>query len=229
MKQLVTTAIVLTRTDYGEADRIVTVLTPDHGKLRLMARGVRRVKSRMAGGIELFSISSITYLRGRGEMGTLISTRLIKHFDKIVQDIGRVQSGYELIKTVNKVTEDQPEADYFELLEKAFEALDDKDISTELINAWFQAHLLNLAGYTPNLLTDTEGHELQTGKQYNFDSDAVAFAPHQSGRYTADHIKVLRLLFSNNSPKVLSKIEGLDEVLTKLNPLMITLSIDRTN
>ena len=41
MKQLVSQAVVLSRTDYGEADRILTLLTPDQGKLRLLAKGVR--------------------------------------------------------------------------------------------------------------------------------------------------------------------------------------------
>ena len=61
-----TSAIILKRVDYGEADRILTLLTPDHGKLSLMAKGVRKIKSKLAGGIELFSISTITFAEGRG-------------------------------------------------------------------------------------------------------------------------------------------------------------------
>jgi len=60
VKQFVTTGLVLSRTDFGEADRIITVLTPDHGKLRLMAKGVRRMKSKLAGGIDLFTVSDLT-------------------------------------------------------------------------------------------------------------------------------------------------------------------------
>ena len=137
--QIITQGIILSRTDYGEADRILTLLTPDHGKLHLLAKGVRKVKSKLAGGIELFSISHITYIRGRGEMGTLISTRLIHHYDKIVKDITRVQLGYELIKQLNKATEDEPEPEYFELMQQAFEALDDTTTGTELIQVWFSA------------------------------------------------------------------------------------------
>src|ERR1700761_4426140 len=115
MKQILTTGIILSRPDYGEADRIITVLTPDRGKLRLMARGVRKVKSKLAGGIELFSTSHITYIEGRGEIGTLVSTRLIKHYGNVINDIDRVQLGYELIKQTNRATEDEPEAAYYEL------------------------------------------------------------------------------------------------------------------
>src|SRR2546430_6710542 len=98
MKQLVTPAIILARIDYGEADRIITMLTPGHGKLRLLAKGVRRVRSKLAGGIELFSVSTITFIQGRSELGTLVSTRLQQYYSHIVQDLDRTMAGYELIK-----------------------------------------------------------------------------------------------------------------------------------
>jgi recombinational DNA repair protein (RecF pathway) len=57
---------------------------PDSGKLSLMAKGVRKVKSKLAGGIELFSTSEITYIPGRGSVGTLVSSRLMRHYGGIV-------------------------------------------------------------------------------------------------------------------------------------------------
>jgi DNA repair protein RecO (recombination protein O) len=184
MNQLLTRGIVLSRTDYGEADRIITMLTPDpdHGKLRLMARGVRKPKSKLAGGIELFSVSDLSFIRGRGEIGTLVSARLITHYGHIVQDITRVQLGYELIKMLNKATEDQPEPDYFELLEQAFMALDDAALDPTLIRLWFSAQLLRQAGHSPNLQTTLEGDKLLPDHTYNFDYDAVSFTPHAEGQ-----------------------------------------------
>src|SRR4051812_30345333 len=105
MRQIVTKGIVLSRTDFGEADRILTVLTPNEGKISLMAKGVRKIKSKLAGGIELFSISSITFIPGRGEVGTLISSRLDIHFSNIVRDINRTMLGYDMLKLINRVTE----------------------------------------------------------------------------------------------------------------------------
>ena len=219
MKQLLTNGIVLTRTDYGEADRIVTLITPDQGKLRLMARGVRKIKSRAAGGIELFSVSEIGFMHGRGELGTLISARLITHYGRIVRDIERVQGGYELIKMLHKATEDQTEPEYFELLELAFIALDDVT-SLELINVWFQAQLLKLGGHSPNLLTDVDNHKLEPNLLYDFDFNSVAFTPRPDGAFNADHIKAMRLLLSPNRPQVLSRIEGVSQLLTIIAPLI---------
>jgi DNA repair protein RecO len=223
MKQILTTGIILSRTDFGEADRIITVLTPDHGKLRLMARGVRKIKSKLAGGIELFSTSDITYIEGKGEIGTLVSTRLIKHYGTIINDIDRVQLGYELIKQLNKATEDNPEAEYYELLEQGFAALDDASISLELIRTWFQARLLAQAGHTPNLQTDTNDRALNAETAYNLDTEAMTFAPHGSGKYAASQIKALRLLFSAQSPAKLAKVQGIDEQLAVVAPLIRTM------
>lgn len=223
MKQLLTKGIVLNRTDYGEADRILTILTPDQGKLRLIARGVRKAKSRLAGGIELFSTTDLTYMNGRGEIGTLISARLIEYYSTIVKDIDRVQLGYELIKMLNRATEDQPEAEYFDLLEQAFYALDDAAIDANLIRLWFESRLLYLAGHSPNLRTDTAGQKLDVANTYNFDFETMAFTPRQGGNFNAAHIKTLRLLFSHNQPKALNQVEGLNALLTDLTPLVRTM------
>lgn len=223
MKQLVATGIILTRTDFGEADRILTMLTPDYGKVRLVAKGVRRVRSKLAGGIELFSVSSITYSPGRGELGTLISTRLIKHYRHIVKDIERTMLGYELIKRVNRITEDEPGSEYFELLEQGFEALDDEEIDLELIKLWFSMQLLRLNGYTPNLHTDTSNNRLDVSEVYSFSFDDAVFTADPAGRFRADQIKFLRLGFSGNGPRVLGQVRGVQELVTICSPMVSTM------
>jgi hypothetical protein len=60
-----TDAIVLKRLNLGEADRIVTLYTPEHGKLRAIAKGARRPASRLAGHLELFSLGALQLARGR--------------------------------------------------------------------------------------------------------------------------------------------------------------------
>ena len=65
-------AIVLRRTNYGEADRIVQFLTP-MGRRSAMARSVRKEKSRLAGGIELFAVCDVVLTKGRGNLAVLTS------------------------------------------------------------------------------------------------------------------------------------------------------------
>jgi recombinational DNA repair protein (RecF pathway) len=220
MKQLVTSAIILHRTDYGEADRILTLLTPQYGKLTLMAKGVRKIKSKLAGGIELFSVSEITFIKGRGAMGTLVSSRLNRHYAHIVTDIDRTMYAYELIKQLNRATEDETEEDYFILLQQAFEALDDKTVPLDVIRFWFTAQLLRLGGHTPNLQTDEEGKRLEVDAGYTFGFEAMGFrlSP-QDGPFRVQHIKVLRLAFAGTTAPVLSRIQGGKDLCSSLLPL----------
>lgn len=223
MKQLVTQAIVLSRVDYGEADRILTLLTPDQGKLSLLAKGVRRVKSKLAGGIELFSTSTITFIRGRGEVGTLVSARLDHHYAHIVQDLERTMLGYELIKSLHKNTEEEPEAAYFTLLKHAFGALDDTVIKPAITDFWFTAQLLKLSGHAPNLQTDTSGNKLQQNDSHDFNFEQMAFYSADRGHFRADHIKFLRLCFAVDDPKVLAHVQGSEGLLAALTPLTRTM------
>lgn len=218
-----TKAIILTRIDYGEADRILTLLTPDQGKLSLMARGVRRVKSKLAGGIELFSVSEITFVRGRGELGTLATSRLDKHYAFITSDLDRTMLGYDLIKLLHKNTEDQPEPEYFDLLITAFEALNQVEVSVEIVRIWFASQLLSLAGHAPNLQTDSANQPLQIGQRYSFDIADMSFTLDNSGKFGSTEIKMLRLAQSQNSAEILAKVQGGVDLTKRLAPLFDTM------
>ncbi len=218
MNQLVTKAIVLSRTNYGEADRILTVLTPGYGKLSLMARGVRKSKSKLAGGIELFSVSQITFIKGRGEVSTLISSRLENHYAGIVGDLDSIQLGYELLKLINKNTEDNAEAGYFDLLQSSLAALDDSDVPLALVRLYFEANLLVLAGHKPNLVTDAGGRALSANENYSFDASNATLSV--GNQYGAEIIKFLRVVFSGNSAKALARITKAEKLAGNSQPLV---------
>jgi DNA repair protein RecO (recombination protein O) len=212
-QQIVTKGIILSRTDFGEADRILMVLTPDHGKIRLMAKGVRKIKSKLAGGIELFSVSDVSFISGRGEIGTLTSSRLKKHFDQIVKNIDRTMFGYELLKIINRATEDNAGEEYFILLQSALAGLDDEKLSQELLQLWLYMQLLKLGGHSPNLKTDKAGNKLATEQKYTFNIDDMNFVAHLQGPYSSGHIKMLRLAIGLESPLALQKVQDSDRVL----------------
>ncbi len=214
MSQAVNTeAIVLTRTNFGEADRILTVLTPDHGKRRLMAKGVRKQQSKLAGGIELFSISHISYIPGKSEIDTLISTRLKKHYGHIVEDVERTMLGYELLKRLNRATEEATGEEYFNLLDNTLAALDDSEIPNGLVESWFNARVLKLGGHQPNLRTDINNKKLTADQRYFFDNEAMAFRQHNNGTYTANHIKLIRLLFGAEDPLLFKQLKDVSKTL----------------
>lgn len=223
--QIVTTGIVLARTDFGEADRILTILTPDQGKIRVMAKGVRRPRSKLAGGIELFSVSQITFMRGRGDIGTLVSSRLQKYYSNIVKDINRTMLGYELIKRMNKLTEDAADSDYFDVINASLAGLDNDKLSAELAELWFTMQILKIMGHSPSLINDHSGDRLLADEQYLFDFDAMALRQQANGPYDSGHIKLLRLSHVSSEPGVLAKVGGAEAYVAEL--LKLTTSIYR--
>jgi recombinational DNA repair protein (RecF pathway) len=158
----------------------------------------------------LFSISQITYLPGRGELGTLISTRLQTYYSNIVKDIERTMLGYELLKRVNRITEDAAGEEYFTLLQKTIAGLDDLRLEANLTELWFIMQLLHVSGHAPNLKNDIDGNKLEAGKRYLFDFDRMAFGEQEGGPYGANHIKLLRLAHATEDPLVLKQVRDSD-------------------
>lgn len=223
MKQKVTVGIVLARTNYGEADRILTVLTSDQGKIRLLAKGVRRIKSRLAGGIELFSINDITYIEGRGDLNTLISARVFRNFGDIVKDVNRTMFTYEVLKQINKLTEDSPEQEYYIVLARTLQAINNPKNSLDAIALWLHMQLLRLSGHSPNLVRDSEGNRLESTKVYLFNFESMAFSEVADGPYRAEHIKLLRLSNSTNSAAKIANVTDVEEILPSLVQLTKTM------
>ncbi len=225
MKHLTTKAIILKRIDFSESDRILALLTKDQGKIRVIAKGVRKMKSKLAGGIELLSVTDITYIQGRSEIHTLVSSRLDEHYSNIVKDINRTMLAYELIKKIDRLTEDSAGDEYFELLCRALQALNDDSLSSELLETWFNLQLLQTTGHAPNLVYDTEDQQLVLGRSYSLDPDDMTFKQHEAGYYQANHIKLLRLASQTSDPLRLLKVKDVDDyasVLVKLTKSMLT-------
>lgn len=220
MKYFKTLGIVLARTNYGEADRILTFLTPDRGKVRALAKSVRKSKSKLAGGIELFSISHLSFVAGKSEIYTLTGSRLAKHYANIVSDLDRTNAGYEMIRLLNRATEDAAEPGYFILAENAFSALDDFIINLSVAELWFRCRLIRFSGHSPNLRTDTDGRSILAKQHYNFDFSRMAFEPAGKGSFTADQIKFLRLNFGSNQPRVINRVSGSSELAVACRALV---------
>ena len=221
MKQYTTKAIVLRRTNYGEADRIVTFLTPK-GKVRAMVRGVRRSKSKLAGGIELFSESTITFLETRGDLMRIVSTRLDKHWDAIVGDLQRMMFGYEAMKLVDKIIEDESEEDFYLLLRSTLESLASSGMPLMITELWFYLNLLKIQGNSPNLEHDSEGNKLEEGKLYVFALDDMCFNVNTMGNYRAEHIKLFRLCLAQ-PPRVIGQVKGLSSLSETISNFIVML------
>lgn len=212
MKTIRTKALVLRRTNYGETDRIIQFLTPEHGIVSGMARGVRKEKSRLAGGIELFAKCDIGLTSGKGDLMIVTSARIDTFYGHIVADYDRLQFGYDAIKQVTKVAREVDEQAYFELLDRAFVSLEDPSIDVRLTRSWFWLQLAILHGVGLNLSTDAMGAKLIIDQSYAYSEPDQAFVANDKGQFTAEHIKMLRLL-SAQPPKVASHVRNVDSLL----------------
>lgn len=211
MSTIRTRALVLRRTNYGEADRVVNLLTPD-GQVSVMARGVRREKSKLAGGIELFAISDVTIHAGKGGLGVLTSARLETFYGHIIEDYDRLQFGYEAINAVTRASDSIDDGEWFTILEQVYDGLNRSNVPFQLIQSWFYLHYADLTGYELSLERDVMGNKLEAGKRYMYDVGEKGLRPSEQGDITADHIKYLRLIVAKPLLTV-AQIGGVEGIL----------------
>lgn len=211
MKMIRTTAVVLRRTNYGETDRILQLLTPD-GKKSVIAKGVRGEKSRLAGGIELFAICDVVIGEGKGELGVLTSARLVNFYKYIMTDYDRMQFGYLVIKLVSGASEMVDGSDWYDILTETFSGLDAMAIPLQLVQIWFYLRYSSMLGYELSLWHNITGGKLLADEKYNYDEIERGLRPVENGQLNSDHIKLLRLI-ATRPLKVLVQIGGTQDVL----------------
>jgi DNA repair protein RecO (recombination protein O) len=211
MKTIKTHAIVLRRTNYGETDRILQLLTPD-GKKSVIARGVRKEKSKLAGGIELFAICDVVLGEGKGELSVVTSARLVKFYNNIMTDYNRMQFGYLAIKLASGASEMIDGPEWYETLAEVLAGLDTVTISLDLIQTWFYLRYSAILGYELSLWNDVDGKKLLPDAKYNYDDLERGLRLVENGGLGSEHIKLLRLI-STKPIKTLIQIGGVVQIL----------------
>ena len=145
-----TQGIVLKHTPLGEADRIVALFTPDMGKLRAVARGVRRPKSKLGGHLEPLTHVLVSLAQGRN-LDTITEAETIRSFRGLREDLRLVSRGIYLAELVESFSVEQsPAAAVFELLLNALAWMEKAD-SSELPLRYFEVQLLRNSGFGPEL------------------------------------------------------------------------------
>lgn len=211
MKTHSTRAIVLRRTNYGEADRILQLLTPE-GRRSVMAKGVRKEKSKLAGGIELFAVIDVVLGEGKGDLGILTSARLVHFYRHIIGDYDRLQFGYQTIKLIARASETVDEPEWYDMLAEILMGLDARSIPLDLIQTWFYLRYAALLGHELNLTIDIQGEKLSPDREYRYDIAEQGLVERPGGEITGEHIKLLRLI-SSKSLKILAQIGGIGTIL----------------
>ena len=140
--------IILKRRNVGEADRILTIFTKQYGKIRVIAKGVRKISSKRGSHVEVFNHVIASLHKGKGlDMLTEVSS--IPSHESIRSDLHRVGAAYYLCELIDGfLPAEQPHEDVFKLLCTAFSALSTvKPERVDFLRERFAAALLRSLGY----------------------------------------------------------------------------------
>lgn len=195
-RDIKTLAYVLKRTNYGEADRILNIITPS-GKKSVIAKSVRKEKSKLAGGVEMFSLVELNIHQGRGEMGLVTSARMIKYHNNLVTDFSRMELAAEMLKKVSLAAEGTETGDFFDIVRQGLTELD-SGADARVVKTWFIVKLLKASGEELNLYRDSSGEKLVAGTLYNWDAMEKAFFARENGDFNENDIKLLRLMTTSD-------------------------------
>lgn len=142
-------AVIIRRSDFGEADRLLTLVTP-LGKYRAIAKGTRKITSRLAGHIELFTHASLLLAVGRN-LDIVTQSTILQSFDTLRGDLRRISAAYYCAELIDRLTEEQDEnRPAFDLLVATLYALDTTQ-HIDLVLRFYELHLLGYLGYRPQL------------------------------------------------------------------------------
>ncbi len=143
-------AVVLRAWKLGEADRIVSMHTLDHGKVRGVAKGVRRTRSKFGSRVEPLSHVSIQLYRGRGDLDTITQVETIDRFPSLRADPDRFARAEAMLEAVEQVAQErEPDRDLHVMLVRALATLDRDD--SPLVVAAFFLKVLAHEGLQPQL------------------------------------------------------------------------------
>jgi DNA repair protein RecO (recombination protein O) len=160
MRKFETEAIVLRLTDYGEADRIVSLFTLEQGKLQGIARGAKRSRKRFGGALEPFAHLKLQVQHGSG-LATLLSADIVGVFTGIRGDLGKIGTAAYACELVDRLTPDEdPNPRLFRLLYCYLEQLNSAPLSPS-DRRFFAINLLKILGYQPDL-DDVRGVSAET-------------------------------------------------------------------
>jgi DNA repair protein RecO (recombination protein O) len=141
--------VVLRTHKLGEADRIVTFLSRDHGKVRAVAKGVRKTKSRFGGRLEPPTHVALLLYEGR-ELDIVTQAETLDHFGALRDDYDRLSRAVSMLEAADQVAlEREPNPRLYQMLVRALRTLAERD--APLVVPAFFLKLLDLEGYRPQV------------------------------------------------------------------------------
>lgn len=155
-----TQGVIMRRANFGEADRLITVLTNSRGKLRAVARSARRPTAKMAGSLEILMRAEFRFAEGKN-LDLVIESNPIDFYPNIRANLDKFKLASLLAEIVDKVSADnEPVKGFYELLGEYLKFIDgSNEFTVQLVVSSFELRLLRLLGYGPQLSICAVGGE----------------------------------------------------------------------
>jgi len=143
---------VLRQHKLGEADKIITLMTQGSGKIRGVAKGIRRTKSRFGARLEPFTHVSVMVYRGSGALDTITQAEIVNQHRHVREDLGLFAAGETMLEAVDKVAEEhERNVKLFVLLLQGLRTLDTEPADGVAVSESFLLKLLSVSGFHPSL------------------------------------------------------------------------------
>jgi DNA repair protein RecO (recombination protein O) len=165
-----TEGVIIRRADFGEADRLLTLITPQ-GKRRVVAKGARKTTSRLAGHIELFTHATLLLAVGRN-LDIVTQSMILHGYNTLRGDLKRIGAAYYAAELIDRlIEEDDENRPAYDLLLAALQALD-TTTHLDLVLRFYELRLLGCLGYRPQLYHCAVCQEVLTEETRHFSHDA---------------------------------------------------------
>ena len=230
-----TEGVVLKRSYMGEADALVTFCTPDRGKLRAVARGVRRPKSRLAGHLEPLTHCTMMLAEGRN-LDIVSGCETLDSFQGIKSDLWVLSCGLYLADLTDRLSAEGAEnRPLFHLLLSALHSLSG-GVDPAIVLRYFELRSLACCGYLPELWECVLCHRKLEATTNHFSPAAAGLlCPDCRGKEgldrptSVDAVKVLRFFARNECP-ALARLKLKPHLAREIEDLMqgyVTYVLDR--
>lgn len=147
MSSYKTEGVILKRINYGEADRILTIYTKHYGKIKAIAKGVRKITSRKGGNLELFNHCTLFLARGRN-LDIITEAQVIRSFSALDDDLKKTAAAFYIVELVDQLTPDgQANRRVFDLLVNVLGTLQSAINDQQSTTRDFEISLLRLLGF----------------------------------------------------------------------------------
>lgn len=204
--------IILRKQDYRESDRLFVIYTDELGKISAVAKGVRKIKSKMAGHLELFSVINLMVAPGKNNYQIAGADRE-ENFLNIKSDLGKTVLGSFCLEAVDIFTKtDHTDIKIYGLLSEILKTFDNGKnknfLKTYALSKFFVLKLLSLLGWTPELYICVKCKKKIAPSGNFFDAGRGGLTCGQCGRgelpISTSAIKILRFVLKNDFRKIVA-------------------------